>query len=1068
MASDYRAISDQHWQDYGTKIDRWAPRFLANQYDDRTHFIFELLQNAEDALRKRGRKGSGTVAFALSPEGLRVSHFGKPFEEPNVRAICSIGESTKEEDLTAIGKFGIGFKSVYSLTSRPEVHSGDENFAIESFVHPVAIEPLQCALGETVFWLPFKDEAGGIAEEIRDALTNLPATTLLFLTHVSAISWTFADGASGSLSRVSKKLGNQVKQTTLRRTADGVKSPVERWLVCSRPVFHGVTEVGAAELAFLLAEGGDSFVVKPVTDSRLVAFFPTIVPAKLGFVIQAPFQTTPSRDNIPGKEPWNQHLVRELAQLLGDSLVRLRDFGALSLELLSALPLNRSEFPSGSMLAPLYDATFGAIRSKPLLPTADGKWVTAQNALIARGDELRKLLRPKQFREMFGTSSSSKWLTEDLSRVRFQQLRTYLVNVHDVDEITPQDCIPKLNAAFLEAQSDAWIGELFQFLLTQSAIMKEPTFRSRPWARLEDGSHKPAFVGNQPQVFLPMRDRESGFPTVRRSMLRNKAVQDFYSGIGLHEPDAVDDVTAHVLPKYGTDRVEASLEDYESDINRIVAASKTDSSRQQSKLVAACREKKIVLAVNGVGQRYWVQPPNVYLATEKLKALFDGVSSVRLVDDSLPYLKGEAMRSLLRSCGAADFLETTSVSDLSSIDRASLRGRSGCTGGESVEDRNIRGLDDLLSLVGSLPSEEADARCGMLWDALSRLVREAGEGVLYGTYRWKYYGMNSASFHARFIRKLRESRWIPTGDGKRVKPTDTVFERIPGGWTENAALQKALGFKPPVMEILAKEMGVEAEMLNLLLKRGIKTKAQLEEFLTEEPEADEQSDDDAQETSTGDGVSDESVAASGSGASESSSRVGAGSGAGSRSQTGGTASGGTGSSSGTSSSSSSPSKNSHAGRTEFFSYLKTHPVEVEEDEFSDSETHEQRMRVEAVAIDHILTLESDLQRTPPGNKGFDLFSTDEDGHTNRWIEVKAMVGTLANHPVGMSKAQFEMALEKGYRYWLYIVENATSDEPRILKIQDPAGNARTFTFDEGWREIAMVSQVNVETGEVKA
>lgn len=58
-------------------------------------------------------------------------------------------------------------------------------------------------------------------------------------------------------------------------------------------------------------------------------------------------------------------------------------------------------------------------------------------------------------------------------------------------------------------------------------------------------------------------------------------------------------------------------------------------------------------------------------------------------------------------------------------------------------------------------------------------------------------------------------------------------------------------------------------------------------------------------------------------------------------------------------------------------------------------------------------------------------------------------------------------LEKGNRYWFYIVENATSDEPRILEIQDPAGNARTFTFDEGWREIAMVSQVNVETGEVK-
>ena len=82
-------------------------------------------------------------------------------------------------------------------------------------------------------------------------------------------------------------------------------------------------------------------------------------------------------------------------------------------------------------------------------------------------------------------------------------------------------------------------------------------------------------------------------------------------------------------------------------------------------------------------------------------------------------------------------------------------------------------------------------------------------------------------------------------------------------------------------------------------------------------------------------------------------------------------------------------------------------------------------------------------------------------------DYEALVGTLANHPVGMSNAQFKTAQEEQHRYWLYIVENATSEEPRILKIQDPAGNARTFTFDEGWREIAIVSQVNVETGEVK-
>src|SRR2546426_7489451 len=43
----------------------------------------------------------------------RSSHHGAPFTEGDVRGICGIAESTK--DLTAIGRFGIGFKSVYAL-----------------------------------------------------------------------------------------------------------------------------------------------------------------------------------------------------------------------------------------------------------------------------------------------------------------------------------------------------------------------------------------------------------------------------------------------------------------------------------------------------------------------------------------------------------------------------------------------------------------------------------------------------------------------------------------------------------------------------------------------------------------------------------------------------------------------------------------------------------------------------------------------------------------------------------------------------------------------------------------
>src|SRR5260221_14433539 len=102
MACDYNAIRHENERRYGTDIGRIGAMLLADRYDDRTHFIFELLQNAEDALTRRaGRQGSRTVQFDLRENALFVSHFGHRFDEDDVRGICGIAESTK--DLTAIG-----------------------------------------------------------------------------------------------------------------------------------------------------------------------------------------------------------------------------------------------------------------------------------------------------------------------------------------------------------------------------------------------------------------------------------------------------------------------------------------------------------------------------------------------------------------------------------------------------------------------------------------------------------------------------------------------------------------------------------------------------------------------------------------------------------------------------------------------------------------------------------------------------------------------------------------------------------------------------------------------------
>ena len=96
MPSDYAAIRRANKAEYGN-VGRWGRDILGNRYDSSAHFIFELLQNAEDALKRRnGWSGSREVRFELTPTCLRIVHYGNPFTLEDVKGVCGVGETTKD------------------------------------------------------------------------------------------------------------------------------------------------------------------------------------------------------------------------------------------------------------------------------------------------------------------------------------------------------------------------------------------------------------------------------------------------------------------------------------------------------------------------------------------------------------------------------------------------------------------------------------------------------------------------------------------------------------------------------------------------------------------------------------------------------------------------------------------------------------------------------------------------------------------------------------------------------------------------------------------------------------
>lgn len=165
-------------------------------YDTDARFIFELIQNADDnkydiADREGQRK---FLHFTLHTDRMLVESNEDGFSEQDLRAICSIHQSTKRQAGSYVGHKGIGFKSVFKIARRVHVQSGPFSFSLEhqegesglGMVTP-SNQPHE-VLPETVktritLFLSNSADFHLRAQELRE----IPKTTLLFLRRLNKI-----------------------------------------------------------------------------------------------------------------------------------------------------------------------------------------------------------------------------------------------------------------------------------------------------------------------------------------------------------------------------------------------------------------------------------------------------------------------------------------------------------------------------------------------------------------------------------------------------------------------------------------------------------------------------------------------------------------------------------------------------------------------------------------------------------------------------------------------------------------------------------------------------------------
>ena len=359
-------------------------KLLTQLYPDRAHFIYELLQNAEDAR-------ASEVRFNLERDHLTFEHDGsRLFSYDDVERITSIGSTVQRDDPTRIGKFGIGFKAVYAYTRKPQIKSGPYHFRIVDMVVPEEVEDratdsTECHRTSFLFPLDNPEKPPEIARsEIENSLCELEDTTLLFLKNIRKIEYRLPDSTTGSMGlhrcddpkhiciTVDRSDASRVSYDFLRfdRDVDVIDEAGES-RTCRIAIAFGLEQTSA--------DGG--WRIAALSPGRVCIYFPAIKEASnLRFHLHAPFASTVARDSARECES-NDRLRDHLAELTAESMMEIRRYGYLTVSCLAVLPNDTDGIPD--FYRPIMKRLIETFREHALLPMKRGGHAAASGVYRA-------------------------------------------------------------------------------------------------------------------------------------------------------------------------------------------------------------------------------------------------------------------------------------------------------------------------------------------------------------------------------------------------------------------------------------------------------------------------------------------------------------------------------------------------------------------------------------------------------------------------------------------------------------------------------------------------------------
>jgi hypothetical protein len=779
-------------------------KLLADLYGSPTHFITELLQNAED-------EGAKNVSFTLTDAELIFEHDAKKlFDFNDIRAISNFGDNhEKKEKPNAIGRFGIGFKSVYSITDNPRIVSADFDITIRDYNIPERTNGhLQEFFRGTKIILPFKAEMKKKTKELlTKELKDLNLQYLLFLTNIISIKWEI-ENDSGLYERISNKKDKRF--VTLKSSSKELK-----YILLEKPVQIDKKNL-LIKISFQLSN--DRKAITACEKSPLFVFFPTKIETTLKFLVHAPFYTTPARENIQEGDNLinieadhrNEELKLELGKLLVASLTTLKSLNLLNVDLLNVLPIDKDNCKRSTIYKELFEAVKTELKSKKqLLPNSNGGLSSAEDLMLLGSADLADLLNPKQAKKIFGRSY---WLSKKITVNTTRTLRDFLNGEVGIPEYDLTSFANKIDKTFLEEQTDKWLINFYVAIYKAPGLWKTGTrlLRTKHIIRIETNEgtkHVVPFQQNsKPNVFLPAKEHTK-YATVKLNIAKNKEAKKFLEELGLTTPDLFAEINEFIIPKL---KMGQTYPGYFGDFKKIIEALQTANQEKRNRLIQDLRECSFILGCNmETGEIKLFKFDKVYFQTENLKTYFGTNPNAFFVAEEQYSLAAKdliRLQTLFKETGVKEYPNRLSFSaKLTWEEKRNLRNGS-CSEEYYCEDYELDGLSEFLKQNITLEKSIA------LWRILVKgcLQQSTPQRFFQGEYAYKYYSDYYKYFPSFFLNQLKQTAWLVI-NGKHYQPNEISYSLLPEAYKENGydlrTLGDILGFKPDEIKAIEERFG---------------------------------------------------------------------------------------------------------------------------------------------------------------------------------------------------------------------------------------------------------------------